>query len=165
MIFRLSNEDMLRRDFLKTISVGLTSMALPIPVLARNLTNKKKFDESWRTVKIDNLINIQNDSACKVCLPVPKSQSSYQELISTDWTGNYSKAGIIQDKKYGEQFFFAEWNKSGKKEINLTYQVRLRNRMNAEPASRESVQLYLKPTKHVQLDGIVKETAQKIVRS
>ena len=48
--------------------------------------------------------------------------------------------------------------------MNVTYKVRLRNRYQPEPlAANESVELYLQPTEHIPLDGIVKDTARKII--
>lgn len=96
---------------------------------------------------------------------MPLAKTSYQELVDTSWEGSLVKAGILRDRVYNSQVFYANNEKSDTLEFAVTHTVRLRDRSQAEQGSPEDVQTYLQPTDHVQIDGIVKETAQKIIKS
>jgi transglutaminase-like putative cysteine protease len=169
---------MQRRNFIKTVSTGIVGLALPSIAMART-ANKAKPEEmpaqttteipkqagTWKTIEIKTQVDVTIDSATRIWLPTPLAQTSYQELISSEWNGNFLKAGIAKDKKYSSQIFYANWEKAEKAELTVTYLVRVRNRAHAEPSGDEMINLYLQPTTHLPLDGIVKETAQKIIKS
>lgn len=167
---------MQRRSFIKTASVvGATGLALPSlsfaktlsKKLSNNLSNKVAStpNEPWKTVEISTQITTTSDSPSQIWLPVPLAHTPYQDLISTEWQGNFTKAGLAKDKKYSAEVFYGHWEKSDKIELTVTHQVRIRNRSFAVADYDESADLYLQPTAHVPLDGIVKETALKIVKS
>jgi transglutaminase-like putative cysteine protease len=159
-----------RRKFVNTISSGLAAAMLPIPALAKSAKKNNEKTENddgtgWRLVEVTNQISVPSQDNAKIWIPVPLAQTSYQELVATSWDGNFANASIVKDRIYSASFFYAEWKKSGPANLNVTYLVRLKNRAQAESATAQAAELYLKPTKHVPLDGIVKTTADKIVKS
>jgi transglutaminase-like putative cysteine protease len=120
---------------------------------------------AWKTVELTNQIDVTQSAQGQIWLPVPVAQTSYQELVGTEWSGNFAKAGITKDESYGAQIFFAQWDKPAKASLKVTYKVRLRDRTQPEAAKTGDAELYLKPTKHISTNGIVKETANKITGS
>lgn len=162
---------MKRRHFMKATAAGIAGISFEGPLSLASAKTKKvevknpSENEKWRTAEINIQISAPSEKSSDIWVPVPLAQTSYQELISTNWSGNFSKAGIIKDKTYGASVFHAQWNKAEKLDLNLVYQVKLRNRIGGEAGLKEDSSLYLQPTEHVQTDGIVKETAMKIVKS
>jgi transglutaminase-like putative cysteine protease len=173
---------MQRRDFMKALTLGATVLNIPVLTYAKSslkdLVQKTmnprksnpKINEPWKTVEVTTQVNTSSDGPTQIWLPVPQVETLYQELISTEWNGNFLKAGLAKDKKYSAQVFYANWDKSDKIELNVIYKVRVKNRSEVGPVNSAIdndaiTQLYLQPTSHVPLDGIVKETALKITKS
>lgn len=162
---------MQRRQFMKVTAAGLAGFSLVGPILGSSAHAKNKSElktepeQKWRTVELTEKITSEAVAPTEVWLPIPLAQASYQELISTNWTGNFAKAGIWKDKTYGAPIFYAQWDQAKKIELQVTHEVKLRNRIHPEVALNEDFALYLKSTEHIPLDGMVKETAQKIVKA
>ncbi len=164
---------MQRRQFVKATAAGIAGFSLAGPLALSTAQAKSKTKpteiieppQKWRTVELTEKITSEASESTQIWLPIPLAQASYQELISTNWTGNFSKAGIMKDKTYGAPIFYAQWDQGKKIEMQVSYEVKVRNRVRPEPSPNENIELYLKPTDHVPLDGIVKETAQKIVKA
>ena len=157
---------MQRRQFMKVTAAGLAGLSFAGPMgLPMAQAKEQSKSDPWRTVEIAEQISADAEKGTEIWLPIPLAQSSYHELISTQWSGNFSKAGVWKDKTYGASIFYARWDKAEKIDLNVTHQIKLRNRTESEKAPQEDTTLYLKPTEHIPLDGLVKETAQKIVKA
>jgi transglutaminase-like putative cysteine protease len=161
---------MQRRDFVNTVCTGLAGMLLPARSFAqlakKGVQNPGRAQIGpWKNVEITTKISAQAEAGTEVWIPVPAAETSYQELVSTSWDGNFTRATLAKDKTYAAPFFYGIWDKPGLAEVNVSYRVRLRNRSQPEPLRDGEDDLYLRPTKHVPLDGAVKTTALKIVKS
>jgi transglutaminase-like putative cysteine protease len=158
---------MKRRDFIVAVSAGATALSLPEPSFAKSVvaTNKEKSAEPWKTVEITTKVTTSAEGPLQLWLPVPLTKTSYQELLSTEWEGEFTRAGLFRDKVYDAEVLYVMNQKAATLEFSVTHKVNLRNRVSAEQGSSEDVGFYLQPTKHVPIDGVVKETAQKIIKS
>jgi transglutaminase-like putative cysteine protease len=124
----------------------------------------------WRSFEITTTVRLAADSGrTRVWLPLPHD-SAYQRLESVTWNGNAQALGIYKDTASGVQAFHAVWNDGGDaREVALTTRVSTLDRHNdlrvasAGPIP-EDVAKFLKPDAMITTDGIVKETADKIVK-
>lgn len=96
-------------------------------------------------------------------IPTPLQDLSYQKLISRSITGNASVVKIASEGAHAAPYIYVRWDgvKNPRLDIVNIVEVSDRNGLLKEPADGDT---YLKPTRHVQTDGIVKETADNITR-
>lgn len=104
--------------------------------------------------------------------PMPYN-SDYQEIKELTFKGNYSQFNINRNNAYSADTFYAKWDKSSKPktlDIDMIIQTKDRSvpldlikKASAKnlPIPKE-LQKYLKPTKHIPTDGIIKGLADKI---
>lgn len=121
--------------------------------------------KKWREVDVSNRLDVHLTSPAKIWLPMPVAKTSYQELIGTEWSGDIAKAAILKDPTYGSSFFFVEIGSPGRAVLEVTHKIKLSAHHQLEPASLADAKLFLKPTKHIPTQGLVKEYAHKIVGS
>ena len=166
---------MRRRSFLKASALGLTSLALPRPVftapkaayladqpVAQAATPRS---EAWRTIEVVTKFDFEARAGAVLWIPLPKTKTTYQELLSTSWKASLSNVEIAKDLTYDDTFLCAHVQQTNPGLFELTYRVRVRDRDGAEPALFGEREKFLKPTEHVQIDGVVAETAHKIVKN
>ncbi|MCW9718895.1 transglutaminase-like domain-containing protein [Avibacterium sp. 21-599] len=108
-------------------------------------------------------------------VPLPFS-NDYQKVKSITFDGNYQQAYITENNQYSASTLFASWAPDAqKRDLTITLVVETQDREPKKqgllkdyqaPQNIEygvDVQPYLQPTKHIKIDGIVKEYADKIV--
>jgi transglutaminase-like putative cysteine protease len=150
---------MQRREFMK-IGLGACAGAiLPLETWAKIVS----FGPTWKTVEVTTEITSQTDSSAEIWIPMPLTKTSYQRLLASRWEGNFKTAQLVREKQYGADLLYVKWDEPGPAKMTVTWKVKVRNRAGAEATSPSTAKIYLQPTDHVPLDGIVHETAQKIV--
>jgi transglutaminase-like putative cysteine protease len=129
--------------------------------------------EGWRTFDVTTRVEIANPSGVTrawlpLAYPVP---SDYQRVIKQRWTGTARTLTAIRDAATSTGILYAEWVADEPRvEVELTLTVATADRAvdwrtpKAQSASPESMRRYLQPTRLLPLDGIVRETAQRITR-
>ncbi len=124
---------------------------------------------SWRSYELTTTVNLGTDAGrTRIWLPLPHD-SAYQRLEAVTWTGNAPKLGIYTDVASGTHAFHAAWDDGGApRTVALTTRVStLDRRSDLRAASAgvmpDDVAKFLKPNAMITTDGIVKETADKIV--
>lgn len=154
---------MKRRTFLHVAATAPLLMAAP-----RVLAAMEQADSGWRTFALTYEVDLAaHQGAGRVWLPLPDNAGDYQRVLSTRRQGG--NAVIHRDPAYGAPMLVAEWgaNDTGRS-INVTTQVATRHRH--LPSAGRSLQdmneaaLYLQPTAHMPVDGIVAATAGNIVK-
>ena len=162
---------MQRRKFLK--SAGAVSLlgALPRVSFAQQLPFEPR-QGGWRTFETTTRIEIQKPAGVtRAWMPVPSVESDYQKVVGNTWSGNGS-ARLARDGKYGAGMVAAEWGPDEKApvlEVVSTFSTRNRATEfgKPDPASRldpASAHFYTAATEWIQTDGIVRKTAQEIVK-
>ncbi|UYM55354.1 transglutaminase-like domain-containing protein [Leclercia adecarboxylata] len=171
---------MQRRQFLKN-SVLLSAAGLVGPALANETVKtslapiapvmRRRFVLS-QTYK---LVPPQGSSGVvKLWIPLPVD-TAFQQMTGMAFTGNYQQAYVTTNNAYGAKTLFATWPKS---EGDLLLQLDLEiETADWEPLKHDAlknwqapeqivyplaVKPYLLPTTHTPVDGLVRETAQKI---
>ena len=153
---------MKRRDFLRA-----TAMAPLLATAPRALAGGSP--AAWRTFELTYEVDLsQHAGAGRLWLPLPQSAADYQRVLSVDWTGEV-EAALQRDDTYRAPILTAAWGADDAgRTLTVTTQVATRDRPVAEVppplADVEGAALYLRPTENIPVDGIVAETAERIVR-
>ncbi len=101
-------------------------------------------------------------------IPLPQQGKGYQKILEQSISGNATivKTKFVKldsNKENNVEFLHARWENVENANIKIVQKVELSNRETPTPEI-SSVSYFLKPTKHVQTDGIVLETAKKITK-
>jgi len=155
-----------RRAFLKT---GAAFAAAPLPW-------RDSFAAAgWHTFEVTIRAEVAwPEGASRVWLPLPLAQDTdWHRNLGSQWSGNASRAQILRDGKYGAAMLYAEWpagERSPLVEVTSRFATRdrdvdpLRPDPGAERLSAAERAFYTEATELVATDGIVRETALKIVK-
>jgi transglutaminase-like putative cysteine protease len=159
---------MRRRDLLKT---GLATGALAtVPGLASAQVNFTPIPKGWRTFALTS--RIEPNFADKAWIPLPTfAADEWQRPGKVSWTGNAKTVERVRDAS-GADMLKVEWAADLQTPvIEVTTQVQSRNRSlqpgqgSAPALSEEESRRNLSATALLPIDGIVKETAERIVQS
>lgn len=101
-------------------------------------------------------------------IPLPLDGKGYQKVLEQNISGNATvvKTKFVKldsNKENNVEFLHAHWENVENANIKVVQKVELTNR-ETPTSETSSVSYFLKPTKHVQTDGIVLETAKKITK-
>lgn len=158
-----------RRKLLSVTGQSLLLVGMPKLAYAKSnknidILNKENVGD-WTTRKVKTKINPPN-SVSAVMIPLPRlTDTTYQKFLDMQFAGNFKSAQVIRDPVYGADALQVNFEKIRNPEVNINFTVQTRNRTAPEPKSAtEDVSIYLKPTKHMPTDGLVKQTADKITR-
>lgn len=171
---------MQRRDFLKTAALLSTAAAIT-PVLASAKSSAIELPSSGGRRRF-SLINAYNlvapygsEGVVNLWIPLPE-ETAFQQIRKLDFNGTYQDAYISTNNAYGAKTLFATWpDAKGKMTITVELVIETEDwepikggelthyRTPTELHYPADVALYLQPTKHMPIDGIVKQTADKIV--
>ncbi|BCV29757.1 transglutaminase-like domain-containing protein [Shewanella algae] len=172
---------MQRRNFLKTAAI-LSTAGIISPVMAA--TSKTKAVEHYSadgrrhfTLTQDYQLIAPEGSEGVVKLWIPLVEDTqFQQLRKLNFKGNFQDAYITADNSYGAKTLFATWpDAKGKMELQLVMELEtldwepLKNGELEHYRAPKTIQYpvdverYLLPTKHMPIDGIVKQTSDKIV--
>ena len=168
-----------RRTFLTATAAfgGLSAAAALLPKTISGAsaapTAAMSPNANWRRFKIEvEAAPAVTSGPLKLWLPLP-SQTPYQRVHSVRWSpGGASDAGEFYDDIYRAPMVYAAWGDAASiAPSRVVYEVETLDRATDLKAAAKqqkskadaSVALYLKPTKHMPIEGIVKESATKIV--
>ncbi len=160
---------MKRRDFLRLAASTPLFAAAP-----RVLAEAGGKASDWRTFELTYEVDLSaHPGAGRLWLPLPQHAGDYQRVLSVAWRGEAGMAvpdaRLYWDETYRAPIFAAAWEEGDAgRRLSVTAQVATRDRAMA-PAARalrspEEAALYLQPTEHMPVDGIVRDTANKIVK-
>lgn len=162
---------MQRREFLK--STAALTMAAGLPGTAWAGAVFAPQPGAWRAVDLVTNITIEKpDGKMQAWIPMPSvTASDWIRNGETTWTGNAVKVERVRDPKYGAEILHAVW-KDGESApaIEVISRVAMRDRDidlskpgKAKSLSGPERKLNLEGTELIPVDGIVKQTSDKIV--
>ena len=174
---------MKRRDFLLQLSSVIPAASM-VAVAARSdgaeplSAAPPPPGSGWRTFDIDTTVEISEPAGPTLLwIPLPSSaRTDYQRLLDTKFTvgGAGGRADMITAPGYDVTLLRVEWtDPKSTGPVTLVNRVATRDReINIEKSGSHTrshetpatLQTYLRPTKLLPTDGIVKETAEKITR-
>jgi transglutaminase-like putative cysteine protease len=162
---------MQRREFLKAATA--LSFAASLPGAARSETVFAPKPGAWRTVDLVTRLEIEKPSGkMQAWIPLPSvSESEWMRPGETKWNGNAAKVERVRDSKYGAEMLHAVWQDGeGTPAIEVISRVAMRDRDidlgkpgKARFLGDAERKLNLDGTELIPVDGIVKQTSDKIV--
>lgn len=129
----------------------------------------------WRTFEVATRVEIQRPSGVsRAWIPLPLAGASDWHRDRGDaWAGNAARAETLRDPKYGVEMLYAEWPAS-QAAPHLEVTSRFSTRDRAVDLSRASsggarlsaaeAKFFTAPTELIPTDGIVRDTAEDIVK-
>jgi transglutaminase-like putative cysteine protease len=160
-----------RRDFVR--SAGAVSASLAFSKMAC-LPAEGAPSNGWRTFEVKTHVEILNPSGVtRVWLPVAFiGKTPFQQTLSNIFAAEGGSGRIVEVRGDGLGILTAEFPAGVKPALTLTSRVATRNyaidlsapRRGAERAPRAELEHFLRPTKLLPTDGIVKATATEITR-
>ncbi|MBT9569390.1 MAG: transglutaminase domain-containing protein [Thiobacillus sp.] len=155
---------MKRREFM---SMTALTPLLAISPRGWTATNDKVSD--WRTYELTYDVDVSDlKGAGHLWLPLPQHVGDYQHVLSVGWQGD-AQARLDWDDVYRAPIFHAWWqpNEAGR-QVKVVARVATRDRSMPAVSPRlrdaQDAALYLQPTENMPIDGIVAQTAQRIVK-
>jgi transglutaminase-like putative cysteine protease len=159
-----------RRDFLR--SAGIASASLAFPDAAR-LYALGRGSGGWRTFEVTTHVEVLNSSgATLVWLPAALiGQTPYQRTISNKFVAEGGSAQIIEKKADDMGIVAARFPAGVKQVLSLTSRIATKDCTvdlsapgEAPVANRAELEYFLRSTKLLPTDGIVKERATEITK-
>jgi transglutaminase-like putative cysteine protease len=149
----------------------LTS-ALAMPFLSRaSASHEQPASSSWRTFEVRVRVDLLGATGpSRLWLPLALGrQTFYQRALAQTWTGNTTTVQLLGDPASGAPMLIADWP-AGTTEPSLTLTLEIATRPHrvsltaSRPPAPERLERYLQPTRLIPTTGIVRKTAQTIVR-
>jgi len=169
---------MSRPGFFKIILLGLAAGLFLPPALtwAGPAASPRESGRYFELSLSHKLLPPQgSEGVVRLWVPLPED-TVFQRVRRISFKGNYREAYITTNNAYGAKTLFAEWpDAKGRPELTVTLEIATQDweperdgllkdyRAPAEIRYPKDVEPYLLATAHIKLDGIVKETADKIV--
>lgn len=159
-----------RRDILKAGAALSATAALPNFSWAQGTFAPQP--GAWRNFEIVTRLEIAKaDGKTQAWIPLPSvNEKDWFQSKGSQWTTN-GKAALKRDPKYGAEMLHVEWADSEKAPaVEVTSKIATRDRATdlgkpGKPVALTAAErkLYLGGTDLIPVDGIVKETSDKIV--
>ena len=160
---------MQRRDFIKL--AGSTAL---IPI-APSVFGEQVNHSEWNSYRLTYQINLPTKGKrALLWLPLPDTADThYQFTQGSVWSGNTKKSKFHTIPKTNFPVFHAEWRGSGTRKVTVSSIVKTRNRsvdlqIFSEKKNRiipSNIKRFLFPTRHAQLNGVVRMTASSIAKA
>lgn len=149
-----------RRRFLASAAMA------PVAVAAGRLATVRAADEGdkWRRFEVTTEVTLTAAPA-SLWLPIAQTARSYQRALSLYWEGTADRAELVEDPVYGSQLLRLSWKPGDNaRQVRVVQTVEVQDRAGQpDPASPAERRLFLQPTANMPTDGIVRQTADKIV--
>ena len=161
-----------RRAFLKA-SFALPTIAV-VSTLPRFTQANTEGAGKWRVFEVTTQVEILKPvGVTRVWLPIPLMEDTpYQKSLGNTWKAEGAMASMAQDAQSGAAFVYAEWPETVQHPtLQLTSRVATRDHTvdltkpgTMPKADPKLLALYTEPTVLLPTDGIVRDTAKKIVK-
>jgi transglutaminase-like putative cysteine protease len=160
---------MQRREFLQQTSAICAGLALSkaLPLFAQT-----PMSGGWRTFEVTTRVEVLKPSGVtRIWLPAALiRETPFQKTLANRFSAEGGKAQLTESNQDLLGIVSATYPEHAKPILTLTSRVSLKNYAVdlavAHPAhaSRAELEYFLRPTKYVPVDGIVKETAEKATK-
>lgn len=164
---------MKRRSFLKHLAAA--SGALSLPAWSQDLHPagfRPAASDPWRNFEITTHLELPAGPA-QLWIPVPSiTEAEWSMPAGNVWSGNADSIAMVRDTVSGAAMVHAEWQDATRKPVlDVVSTVRTRNRAidlqhktTPAPLSEAERAYYTRATELLPTDGIVRDTAEDIVR-
>ncbi len=129
----------------------------------------------WRSFEVLTQVELQlPEGRSRIWLPLPLAQDTeWHRDLGSHWSGNAARTEVVRDGKYGVSMLYAEWPAdaaSPRLELTSRFSARDRTvdpakpRPDAPRLSAAERAFFTAPTDYIPTDGVVRKTAQGIVK-
>jgi transglutaminase-like putative cysteine protease len=120
---------------------------------------------AWRTFDVTTKVDLTDVTGpAKLWLPVIQSAGDYQSAYNPRWVSDSKSVEMKKDAASGASVLAAEWTTDGERTIEFVQTVQTRNRTaDGATVAQAELDAALVGTPSAPIDGIVKDTAMKIV--
>ena len=162
---------MKRRDFLRTTGIVCASLALPKSGRLFAESSDSALAEGWRTFDVTTRVEVLKPSgATRVWLPAALiSTTPFQKTLSNKYTAEGGDARMVEIREEALGIVSATFPAGVRPVLFTTSRVALRNyavdlsKAGRYPkVNRDELRYFLRPTKLIPTDGVVKETAMQV---
>jgi transglutaminase-like putative cysteine protease len=162
---------MKRRDFL--ITTGGGALGLSLASRAPAATQSPPPPPRWRTFEVTTRVEVlqASESTTRVWLPVPMPVAPYQQTAGDTYHATGGRTVMIETSADEPDILAAVWEDGNPAVLTLTSRVATRDHavdLSAPsvppPRDLSAFGRFLRPTKLIPTDGIVKKTADAITR-
>lgn len=159
---------MKRRDFLRSTSIVCASLALPN---AGRLFAERSPSDSWRTFEVTTRVEVLKPSGVtRVWLPAALTRNTpFQKTFSNKFSAEGGTAEMVESKADGLGIVAATFPAGVRPVLTLTSRIATRNYAvdlltpgHPPKADRAELEHFLRSTKLLPTDGIVKSTGMEI---
>jgi len=161
-----------RRDLLKAGIVASVAIGAPGGASAQTVFAPRPGE--WRSFAVTSRIEIARPNGrTQAWVPLPSiNESDWFRSLGSEWTGNGAST-VLQEPTYGAQMLQVAWaDGTDSCIVEVTSRIATRDRAvdlakpgTPSPLSTAQRELYTRGTDFIPVDGIVKETSDKIVGS
>ena len=164
---------MKRRDFLRTAGTLSAAIAFPKPA---HLFADSAPPDAWRTFEVTTTVQVLNPSGpTRIWLPAALlDPTPFQKTLSNEFKAEGGTAKLVENKSDSLGIVAAEFPADAKPVLTVTSRITTKNyatdlsAVNASKStngkSNEDLQHFLRSTKLIPTDGIVKTTALEITK-
>jgi transglutaminase-like putative cysteine protease len=162
---------MKRRDFLR--SAGVVSATLAFPTTGRLLAQGAAPEAAWRTFEVTTSVQVLKPSGTtRIWLPAALvNPAPFQKTLANEFTAEGGTAKLVEGRADALGIIAAEFPAGVKPTLTVTSRIATRNYAvglsaadNAPKVDRADLEHFLRPTKLLPTDGIVKMTATEITK-
>ncbi len=159
-----------RRDFLRSAGAASLSAALP---KAAHLQAAGAISDGWRTFEVTTRVEVLKPSGVtRVWLPAALPvETAFQKALANTFYAPTGLAKLVETKSDSLVVVVAEFPAGAKAVLTGTSRIKTKNlavNLSApgkpQKVSRAELQYFLRPTKLMPTDGIVKSTADEITK-
>ena len=163
---------MQRREFL--LSSAVLAAGVMWPANRAMAAFNPSPENGWRTFEVTLRVEVlKPEGATRVWLPLPSVQEkNWIRPMGNLWQGNAATAHLLSNPEYGVDMLYAEWAAGERPVVEVTSRIATRDRAidlthagQAVPLSAAARRRYIRATKLLPTDGIVRKTAREITRS
>jgi transglutaminase-like putative cysteine protease len=160
---------MKRRDFLR--SAGVVSAALAFPKTGRLLA-QEAVPDAWRTFEVTTSVQVLNPSGMtRIWLPAALvNPTPFQKTLANDFKAEDGTATLVESRADALGIIAAEFPAGVKPILTVTSRIATKNyaadlfTTKAPKEDHADLEHFLRPTKLLPTDGIVKTTATEITK-
>ncbi|HEY7289728.1 MAG TPA: transglutaminase-like domain-containing protein [Vicinamibacterales bacterium] len=166
----MSNRAWSRRDFLRR--AGLAAGATAFAGRAANAIGRSAATDLWRTFEITTRVEVlDHDGPTRVWLPTPLAETPYQRTLGDTYRAETGFVEMVERAGESLDMLVGDWRAGVAPVLNVTsrittrdYTIDLKRPAVPPPADLSSFTAFLRPTRLIPTDGIVKKTADQITR-
>lgn len=170
-----------RRSFILNTALLGAAGALA-PILSHAQVSQKPAPKGSRRFRLTQTYALKapegSDGAMQLWIPIPEDAAPFQSLRQLQWSGDAQQAYLASDNEFNAKTLLARWDDC-KGPMNLKVEMLIETR-DWEPARQglldgyqppaqiqypAELDIYLRASRHIQIDGIVKEYADRIIGS